>query len=126
MTLMFHSQLTISYKTLSSFYPFHLLCNCNSALPWPQTPWLASSPVLILLTPVSSSNISHIAVNLHQKRVEFVTMRLDIRKMESCLWLVMCVDFLFVGHAMSMRGVRGTGVVLIATLAIGVTKVVLE
>lgn len=50
-------------------------------------------------------------------------MRLDIRKMESFLWLVMCVDFLFVNLVMSMRGVKGINVVLNATLAISAIKV---
>jgi len=50
-------------------------------------------------------------------------MRLDIRKMESFLWLVMCVHFLFVNLVMSMRGVKGINVVLNATLAISAIKV---
>jgi hypothetical protein len=64
-----------------------------------------------------------LAVNLHRKYVEFVAMRLDIRKMESFLWLVMCVDFLFVNLVISMRGVKGINVVLNATLAISAIKV---
>jgi hypothetical protein len=64
-----------------------------------------------------------LAVNLHRKYVEFVAMRLDIRKMESFLWLVMCVDFLFVNLVISMRGVKGINVVLNATLAISDIKV---
>jgi len=68
-------------------------------------------------------SIRPLLVNLHQKHVVFVVMRLDIRKMEKCLWLVMCVDFLCVDHVMSMRGVKGTRAVLNATLAISATKV---
>jgi hypothetical protein len=64
-----------------------------------------------------------LAVNLHRKYVEFVAMRLDIRKMESFLWLVMCVDFLFVNLVISMRGVKAINVVLNATLAISDIKV---
>jgi hypothetical protein len=64
-----------------------------------------------------------LAVNLHRKYVEFVAMRLDIRKIESFLWLVMCVDFLFVNLVISMRGVKGINVVLNATLAISAIKV---
>lgn len=50
-------------------------------------------------------------------------MRLDVRKMERFLWLVMFVDFLFVNLVMSMRGVKGINVVLNATLAISAIKV---
>jgi hypothetical protein len=64
-----------------------------------------------------------LAVNLHRKYVEFVAMRLDIRKMESFLWLVMCVDFLFANLVISMRGVKAINVVLNATLAISDIKV---
>ena len=63
---------------------------------------------------------------LHQKYAEFVVIRLDIRKMGSCLWLVMCVVFLFVDPAMSMRGAKGPSAALNATLATGVTKVSLD
>lgn len=62
-------------------------------------------------------------VNLHPKYVGFAVMRLDTRKTGSCLWLVMCVDFLFVDLVMSMKGVTGASAALNATPAIIVTKV---
>ncbi|XVF72067.1 hypothetical protein PTKIN_Ptkin12aG0091600 [Pterospermum kingtungense] len=51
-------------------------------------------------------------------------MRLSTRKMESCLWLVMCVGSQFAGLVMSMRGVKEPSAVHSATLATSVTKVV--
>ena len=62
-------------------------------------------------------------VSLCQKFVEFVAMRLDTRKMVSCLWRVMCVDSRFVVLVMTMKGVKGISAVLSATLAISVIRV---
>jgi hypothetical protein len=50
-------------------------------------------------------------------------MRLDTRKMVSCLWRVMCVDSRFVVLVMTMKGVKGISAVLSATLAISVIRV---
>lgn len=69
-------------------------------------------------------SIHLLLVNLHQKCVQFVAIRLDVGKMGSCLWLVMCVVFPFVNPAMSMRGVKGTIAALSATPAINATKVI--
>lgn len=53
-------------------------------------------------------------------------MRLDTKKMGSCLWHVMCVASQFVGLVMIMKGVKAPSAALSATLAISVTKVLIN
>lgn len=57
------------------------------------------------------------------KFVGFVAMKLDVRKMVSCLWHVMNAGSQFVGLVMITRGVMGTRTVLNATPAISVIRV---
>lgn len=67
--------------------------------------------------------IDLLPVNLRQKCVEFVGMRLGTRKMGSCLWLAMCVGFLFVDLVTCMKGVKGANAAPNATPVISVKKV---
>lgn len=50
-------------------------------------------------------------------------MRLDTKKMGSCLWHVMFAASQFVGLVMTMKGVKATRAALSATLVISVKKV---
>jgi hypothetical protein len=63
-------------------------------------------------------------VSHRQKLAEFVAMRLDTKKMVSCLWRVMCAASPFVGLVMTMKGVKGTRIVLSATLATSAIRVI--
>lgn len=160
---MFHSQPTISYKTIFSYctlpQPLSVTLPCHglklhgwldhqfefSFLAWLQWGMLCLSILLLLhfmlhniifnvltcsMLVFRACFMSLCSIRLllpgklrRKLRVEFVAMRLDTWKMGSCLWLVMCVDFLFVDRVMNMRGVKGTRAVLNATLAISATKV---
>lgn len=82
-----------------------------------------SNYVEIFLTNVLDCSNGLQPVNQCQKLAEFVAMRLDIKKMGSCLWRVMCAASPFVGLVMTMKGVKGTRAVLSATLAISAKRV---
>ena len=81
------------------------------------------SYVNIFLTNVLGGSNGLQPISRRQKFAEFVAMRLDTKRMVSCLWRVMCAASPFAGLVMTMKGVKGTRAVLSATLAISAIRV---
>ena len=67
--------------------------------------------------------IGHQHARQQQRYAKFAATRLALRKMGSCLSLVLSVVSRFVGLAMTTKEAKATNPVLNATLAINVTKV---